>query len=549
MTKKARKIFGSLDPFYEQGEVMGRSVANQGFMDALLGLDPFEEYHFFVQGAAAAGRLERLLANRFPRLHARGAFQAAERLELAGALKNTAYHCFHLSDCINHPPWLAAARNALAPEIFPVTSLTHSLSYARYPPAFMAHLWPGTTPRDCIVATSRAAQKTLAAIFDDLRTGYGLDERICPAPAVERIPLGVDVSSMTPPDGAEREQCRAELGFAPEECVLLVFGRISQHSKMDLLPLLRALQRAPKEVGPLRVAVAGFGDEKDSMTAALRAMAENVGLAASFHFSPDEAGKARLFKAADVFVSPADNPQETFGITVLEAGAFGLPAVVSDYDGYRDLVSHGETGLLVPTVGLAETPDVDLLAPLLFDTQYHLHLAQRTAVDVGELAGSIEMLAGNPGLRMEMGRKARLRIEEEFSWGSVAEACVKLWEELWSRPVDREKARSARHPLMLRYGRAFAGHPSRLLNGEKLAVTRAGEAVYRGRDHAPIYQGLSNLIEPEALRRALFFCREPLPVELLVGRLGEAAGLDPNAARIHLAWCLKHGLLEIREEG
>ena len=52
--------------------------------------------------------------------------------------------------------------------------------------------------------------------------------------------------------------------------------------------------------------------------------------------------------AADLFCSPADNLQETFGLSVLEAMASSLPVVASDWNGYRDLVLHGSTGWLVP---------------------------------------------------------------------------------------------------------------------------------------------------------------------------------------------------------
>ena len=46
---------------------------------------------------------------------------------------------------------------------------------------------------------------------------------------------------------------------------------------------------------------------------------------------------------ADVFVSPSDNIQETFGLSVIEAMASGLPVIVSDWDGYRDTVVDGVT--------------------------------------------------------------------------------------------------------------------------------------------------------------------------------------------------------------
>ena len=46
-----------------------------------------------------------------------------------------------------------------------------------------------------------------------------------------------------------------------------------------------------------------------------------------------------------------DNLQETFGISIIEAMAAGTAAVVaSDFSGYRDLVLHGKTGLLIPSL-------------------------------------------------------------------------------------------------------------------------------------------------------------------------------------------------------
>ena len=48
-------------------------------------------------------------------------------------------------------------------------------------------------------------------------------------------------------------------------------------------------------------------------------------------------------------MSLVDNPQETFGLAVAEAMAAGVPLVVSDWNGYRDLVRDGIDGFRVPT--------------------------------------------------------------------------------------------------------------------------------------------------------------------------------------------------------
>ncbi|MFW5702321.1 MAG: glycosyltransferase family 4 protein, partial [Bacteroidota bacterium] len=58
-----------------------------------------------------------------------------------------------------------------------------------------------------------------------------------------------------------------------------------------------------------------------------------------------------LYSAADVFLFPSE--ADTFGMSVLEAQACGVPAIVSDKGGPRDIVIDGETGY-VAAVGNRE---------------------------------------------------------------------------------------------------------------------------------------------------------------------------------------------------
>ena len=75
---------------------------------------------------------------------------------------------------------------------------------------------------------------------------------------------------------------------------------------------------------------------------------------------------------------------------VLEAQASGLPVIVSDVGGPRDLVQHGRDGFITK------------------------------ALDAGELAEAIRRLAEDPKLRERMGSLARGRVETR-DWSEAFE--------------------------------------------------------------------------------------------------------------------------------
>ncbi|EHJ46943.1 glycosyl transferase group 1 [Solidesulfovibrio carbinoliphilus subsp. oakridgensis] len=545
------RLFATLDPFVESGAVMGRKVANAGFLDALLAADPFDAYHFFMPSPRERDIQAGLLAARHPDLAGQGKFKVLTRLDLPRALAADDYAVFHLSDCITSQPRLAAARNALAKTIFPITATTHSLSYAAYGREFLAHLWPGTTGRDAIVATSEAGRAVVAGFFQSLRRGYGLDEAAYPAPRLATIPLGVDPAVWESLAGEARAAARTRLGLDPEAVVLLVFGRLSHSSKMDLLPLFRAVQRLIADgcdpAGLCLVAAGWTEDEDGPFTDILAGLAGNIGLPFRLVPRPSEAAKRELFGISDIFVSLADNPQETFGLTILEAMAAGLPVVASDYDGYRDTVVPGVTGYLAPTLGLADTGPRDVLAPLCYDNHTHLLLAQGLAVDVAAVAAALKQLVADPGLRRAMGRAGRERAGAVFTWQAVVARHLALWEALAAAPIpDRASLRRLRHPAALAYGELFGGYPTAVLSDAvRLTWTRTGRAVYRGRDFPVVYEGLGPEVSLAALRTLLFLARSGCPGLTLAARLAAAEpGLDAFAARFHVVWALKQDLLE-----
>ncbi len=573
------RIWGTLDPFVEGGAILGRKVANSAFLEALLRADPYDAYHFFLFTEGAGDALRGWLQERFPSLLARGAVYVGGYLSLQEHLTRVRYHAMHLSDILTHYTRLAQLRNVFAPVLFPVTGLTHSLSYAQFMEGYCRHLWPGVCPRDAVIVTSRSAGLVMERVFAGLRQGYGLGEKEFPAPKAVCLPLGITPEEL--PGKCDRWEAggaknpglamRARLGIAadPSLPLLLYFGRICPQSKMDLLPVFAALRRAealglPKD--GFALVLAGWVEEGDALPEALRSYAASLGIRVIVFPRPTKEERFALYAAADVFLSPSDNIQETFGLTVAEAGAAGLPVIASDFDGYRDIVVPEKTGLLIPTLGFAQSIETEVQALCWFDNQYHLKLAQETVVDVPELALALARLGSDAALRRRMGEEGRRHVLKHFAWDGVIARYAELWDNLAAIPLAEEeeaRLRRAAHPQRMRFAHYFQGHFTRVLNDECLAGmvlrrTKAGEALYRGALPVSLYAGMEHMLDAQAVRRLLLAARVDIPARDALAKLAEhfakdapphVAVLASERAGFTLLWCLKQDYLECRPAG
>ena len=65
---KQKKIWATLHPFYETGAIMGRGIANEDFLRALLNFNPYDEYHFYLSDQHQVDVLKKRLQGEFPGL-------------------------------------------------------------------------------------------------------------------------------------------------------------------------------------------------------------------------------------------------------------------------------------------------------------------------------------------------------------------------------------------------------------------------------------------------------------------------------------------------
>jgi D-inositol-3-phosphate glycosyltransferase len=234
-----------------------------------------------------------------------------------------------------------------------------------------------------------------------------IDDYGAPAAKVAVIPSAVDTERFRPEDKAE---ARRRLGLPTDEPIVVYVGRMLP--RKDVRNVVRALaalkrQAAPGDPLPLLLLVGGETREPDESATpeigVLRRLAADLGVTDRVRFlgrrQPDEL--RWCYAAGDVAVTTPW--YEPFGLTPLEGMACGRPVVGSAVGGIAFTVADGETGLLVPPR------------------------------DPEALAAALGRLLADPARRDRMGRAARARVEDAFTWRTVAERTAALYETLLAR--------------------------------------------------------------------------------------------------------------------
>jgi starch synthase len=253
---------------------------------------------------------------------------------------------------------------------------------------------------DGVVAVSRAMKR-------DVHELYGV--------APDRIRVihnGIDLQQYLPT--FNRDTLR-EYDIDPQVPYVLFVGRITRQK--GIIHLVNAIRWF--HPGAQVVLCAGAPDTPEigaEMDAAVdRARAESSHRIVWIREMLPKDKVITLYTHAAIFVCPS--VYEPFGIINLEAMACETPVVASAVGGIPEVVEHGETGLLVPPETISAT-EVEPRHPQQFSR---------------DLAAAVNVLLDDPELRAAMARKARARVEREFSWTSIAGQTASFYEDVVTR--------------------------------------------------------------------------------------------------------------------
>jgi glycosyltransferase involved in cell wall biosynthesis len=157
------------------------------------------------------------------------------------------------------------------------------------------------------------------------------------------LPRGLDTELFHP--GRRDSAFFEKFGASNGELRLLYVGRISREKDLDLLA--DAYRRLRKERLPVRLFVVGHGPYSEALAKSLPD--------AFFTGYLRGTELATAYASADIFVFPSTT--DTFGNVILEAQASGLPVVVSDSGGPKELVAHKANGLITRSHNVEDFTD------------------------------------------------------------------------------------------------------------------------------------------------------------------------------------------------
>ncbi len=306
---------------------------------------------------------------------------------------------------------LAALAN---PYTVPIVSLCYDLvnqmdtvvSWARNPARHAS---------DVAVMISEEGAKALRKMFQYA----GIGETF-PYADINVIPLG----TFQPNHTFTRESARKQRGWNDDEIVYLWFGRFHETYKADLIPLLLAFREVVKNNKVKKPRLVAMGGDETGKVEQLKQAAVKLGIDQFCEWLPNAAidDRDQCLAGADMLVNVSDHIQEVFGLANIEAMANGLPVIAADWDGFRNIVDDGKSGILVPTHFDATVLDCSNLETLAKSPSAVM------GIDLPLLIEAMEKLGTDHGLRMSMATEAKKIAREKFSWKSVGSSYIELIE-------------------------------------------------------------------------------------------------------------------------
>ena len=225
-------------------------------------------------------------------------------------------------------------------------------------------------------------------------------------PRSARIDNPFEVAAGEPARANARSQLCDELGISPETTIVGFFGNFIERKRADrFIEAAAAISSSPYS----SVTFVLFGDDREERSAELKNRAQQLSIDQNTHFMGFRTPGEYWLSACDLLLVPAID--EPFGRTLIEAMLHGVPVVATDSGGNPEIITDGETGILV-------APD-----------------------DPGAMADAALALINNPDRAQNIAANAKTAAQNRFS----AAAHARRIEELYDETLAQRAAGRAKH--------------------------------------------------------------------------------------------------------
>ncbi len=211
---------------------------------------------------------------------------------------------------------------------------------------------------------------------------------------------------------ADHAAARRCLGFGDSDILLCVASRLAPKKGLEyLIPVMPA---AIAQFPSIQLVLFGEGPMRKSLCRE----AARLGVSGHVHFPGFRPDIPQLLAAFDIILQPSLS--EGLSISLLEAMAAGRPVIACNIQGNREVIRHGETGLLVPPA------------------------------DSAALSDAIAKVLSDPAAAKTMGRNAAIECRARFSQERMVEQTIAIYDRVCCRtsnsPVTIGKIIPARGP-------------------------------------------------------------------------------------------------------
>lgn len=212
---------------------------------------------------------------------------------------------------------------------------------------------------------SRLTDKLITITHEDHK--LACEKFHCPTEHIHGV--GVDEGRYHPVSAEEQAALRQELGFSPEQKLILCIGELNGNKNQTMA--IRMMELLRKEYPDALLLLAGNGPKQ----AELEQQIAQLGLKENVRLLGYCTHLEKYQRIADILVSCSR--REGLPLNIVEAMLSGTSVVATQNRGHRELIRHGETGYLVE------------------------------ADDAQAMAKTVAELLGDPGKRRKIAENAR----------------------------------------------------------------------------------------------------------------------------------------------